>query len=209
MKSLLKSVGNFCLVVILIVNFGCYSPSKPVHTTAESVQEKLVPEVSLKSDRENLEELRNRISPEQKEDNDEIALVLGLVNNKNLSRPDIEQRFAQVVHRHRRKFQKKVTELRTHFTREERKQREQYLEEQKVERNRITKKGLSPQKTKSMLLDLDLKRQEFLSQLKDKRTDFEFEVNSQVKDFEFYMKEKQKEFAEQIKLRFSGQLKNQ
>ncbi len=201
MKSLLKSVGIFCLVGCSLVLMSCRTGSSVQESTPSAqVREELEGEISLKADREALSELRAAIPEEKKQNNDELALLLQLMGEVKLKPSDIQGRYQTLTQKHRKKFRDRVMRLRDQYRREEGKRRESFLKEQKELRDDFKRQKSDREQTREFFKDQDRRRQEFFANEKDRRKDFESEIQAQSKDFDSYMREKQKEFSEQLRL---------
>lgn len=201
MKSLLKSVGTICLLVVSLVLMSCRTgPKAEEDAPSAQVREELQDEISLKADRESLSELRAAIPEEKKQNNDELALLLGLMGEIKLKPSDIQGRYQNLAQKHRKKFRDRVSKLRDQYRREESKRREGFLREQKSLRDDFKHKKADREESKEFFAEQDRRRQEFFANEKDRRKDFESEIQTQSKDFDSYMNEKQKEFSEQLRL---------
>src|SRR5262245_25004689 len=114
MNSLLKSVGKLCLAGTLVGPLGCSSDSKQQDPPpSDQVREELAGEISLRKDREELDELRKAIPEEKKQANDETALVTQLMVENKIKPSELQRRFQELAQRRRASFRKKVEGLRT------------------------------------------------------------------------------------------------
>jgi Skp family chaperone for outer membrane proteins len=154
---------------------------------------------SLQADRKALDEMRSQIPPEKKRENDELALVLGMLNETKKSPADVRNQFDTALRKKRSLFDKDLTKERETFTKEERKKREAFLKSQTDQRTVFNREKHSREERTEFFKDLDGKRSEFFSVERDKRNDFESDVRERRKSFEDYVREKQNDFNQEHK----------
>ena len=156
-------------------------------------------EVSLKSDREQLSELRKEIPEDKQKSNDEMALFLSLM--KQGTEPNlVREKFSSIVSKKRTSFRAKVTRLREDFRKEETRKREDFLKEHKTRREDFAKSKHDQKANREFFSEQDKLRQRYFADERDRRQSFESELNAQSKDFESYMRERTNEFNEQYRL---------
>lgn len=183
---------------------ACSAPQKSAKEERaedrEKIQAQLSQEMSLKSDRSDLAELRKDIPDEKKKENDELALFLQLMNQSKESPTEMRDRFNSLVQKKRSAYREKVQRLREDYRHDETKRREDYLDAQKKRRDDFNRHKHDSRANREYYSDEDKKRQRFFADERDRRQSFESELNSQSKDFDNYMRERQKEFDEQYRL---------
>jgi hypothetical protein len=154
---------------------------------------------SLQADRKALDEARNQVPPDKKRQNDELALIVGMMNETKKSPSDIRSQFDSLLRKKRSLFDKDITKERETFTKEERKNREAFLKTQQAQRETFNHEKHSRDEKNDFFKDLDQKRAEFFSVERDKRADFESDVRERRKSFEDYAREKQDEFNQELR----------
>jgi len=152
---------------------------------------------SLQADRKALDELRAEIPGEVKRENDELALVLGMMSETKKSPSDIRSRFDSILRKKRSLFDKDITKERETFTKEERKKREEFLKSQRDQREVFGREKHSREERAEFFKELDHKRSEYFSVERDRRNDFESDVRERRKNFEDYVREKQNDFNQE------------
>lgn len=198
MNSTFKSIGKFFPLLILV---GCQTAKGPDEAApSDQVRSELSQEVSLKTDRDELAELRKEIPEEKKQANDELALLLNLMGEVKLKPSDVQGRVQTVMQKRRGEFRKKVMKLRENFRKEEAKRKEEFLKDQKAARGDFKPDKKDRDKTKEFYSEQDEKRRDFFAGEADRRKDFESEIKTQSADFDSYMRERQKELSEQVRL---------
>lgn len=198
MNSTFKSIGKFFPLLILV---GCQTPNGSDEAAPSAqVRAELAGEVSLKSDRDELAQLRKEIPEEKRQANDELAVLLGVMGEVKLKPSEVQSRVQNIMHKRRDEFRKKVLKLREDFRKEEARRKEIFLKEQKSARDSFKADKRDKDKTKEFYAGQDVRRREFFANEADRRKDFESETKTQSADFDSYMREKQREFSEQARL---------
>lgn len=167
----------------------------------QHVKETLGPEISLKSDREQLDTLRKDIPEKKKAANDELAFFLNQTTELKEPPTVLRERFQSLVQKKRSRFNEDVDRLRKNYDRDEKRRRDDFSEEQSDKRDRFKRKSKpSSEQTRQFFSDLDKERLDFYSREHDRRKDFEDEIKDQSANFNAYMKERSDEFVEQMRL---------
>lgn len=202
-KNCLNKTSIGLIAASLVFLIACQSTNKtrvlekenPVQLASE-----LDEEVSLKSDREQLNELRKNVPEAQKESNDELAMDLELMGKADRPAHEIRGKFQQKVRKLRQKFRDKSAEVRKKFRDVQKKQRDQFLKNLKAEREDFRKEKVEREATKEFFSKQDRERNEFFAMQKDQRKEFESEINQKSKDFHGNMRERIKQFDEQMRI---------
>ncbi len=180
---------------------GCATSTGSSHVDdRKQVEQELSGEMSLKADREQLQDLRKEIPEERRKTNDELALYLQLMRQGTEQPQTMREKFTSIVQKKRQAFRDKVSHLRENYHRSEQKRREEYLSEQKNKRSSFMSTKRKSEETNEFYKDQDRERQAFFAQERERRLAFEAEVSAQSKDFDSYMREKNNEFIEQYRL---------
>lgn len=189
-------------VLAALILPGCSTPNlqKDMARDRENVQKELQSEMSLKADREKLQELRQEIPPEKQKSNDELALYLGLMRQGTEQPQVVRDKFNVLVERKRTSFREKVQRLRENYRRDEAARRDTFLEEQKSERSSFQGSKHKPNETRDFFSKQDHHRQNFFADERARRSNFESDVTAQSRDFDSYMREKVNEFNEEYRL---------
>jgi hypothetical protein len=152
----------------------------------------------LSADRAELAELRKEIPESTREQNDEIAFVLGLMAKSTKPPSEIRSQFNGIVRKKRDQFDKDIRKEREVFTSGERKKRDSFLKALNEERAEALKAKPSRERRAEILKDIDQKRAEFFSVERDRRNDFESDVRERRKNFEDYVRAKTNEFNQEV-----------
>jgi hypothetical protein len=163
---------------------GCSSSQKSQEPAAA---QELEEEVKLKSDRSELDEIRQQVPEDIKSQNDELAFTLGLTAEGKKSPTEIWSKFNDAVRKRRETFDKQE------------KKREEYLGAQKKNREKFFAKKVPQDERQSFSNEQDSKRREFFDDERDKRKDFESNLREKRSDFEAYLREKRSNFDNEMK----------
>lgn len=189
------------LTCLLCCSCTTYRSNHEIHEgDRKNIDDQLGPEISLKADREALEEFRKQIPEEKKQSNDELALYLQLMKQGTENPQMVRDKFTVLVEKRRSSFRSKVQKLRDDYHHQETKRRDAFLDKQKSKRNSFTGSKHSSAETREFFGQQDKDRQEFFADERDRRGNFESEISAQSKDFDSYMREKMNEFNEQYRL---------
>jgi hypothetical protein len=212
MKSHLKSEGKYfpvrrfsCSLVSLLALFGVLgcqtgnrSSSKPSDLIKHSQQ--LNDEVSLKSDRSELEALRGDIPQATQMQNDELAMDLELMAKAKQPPHEIRAQFQQKVRKLRTQFRDKTQKVRAQFRDSQAREREEFLNETQRERDDFKSNKPDREKSKEFYAAQDLKRRDFYENQKAQRREFEAQLEQKNKDVNGNMKTRIDQFEEQLRL---------
>lgn len=183
---------------LLLISVACSSVSKKEANAGKRVEPPIVAdEVSLKADRSEFAEMRKEIPDDVKRENDELALVLGMMSNSNEEPSKIRERFNKAVRDRREKMDKDLRKKREDFSRTEQRTREDFLKKQTADREKFVKGKNSSDARKRFFEDQDLKRKDFFAGQADKRKEFESQVTDTRKNFEDYLREKTNSFNQE------------
>ncbi|MCB0406984.1 MAG: hypothetical protein KDD34_02205 [Bdellovibrionales bacterium] len=213
MNSHLKSEGKkfrlwrivtfFIAGPLLLSSIGCQTGEKSRTSEWENpakYSQELSEEVSLKSDRSQLEELRKEIPQETKVANDELAFDLELMGKANKQPYEIRNVFQGKVRKIRERFRQKSQDVRKKFRDTQKKQRDQVLEQLKTERGEFKKQKPDREQNKEFFAKQDRERKDFFEKQKDQRKEFESDMQQKSKDFHANMRERVDQFNEQLRL---------
>jgi hypothetical protein len=186
------------LLILAAVGLVACSSSSPNSYHQDESQRPLVDDkYSLQADRQAMESLRSQVPADKKRENDELALVLGMMSEVKKKPMDIRGQFDSILRKKRALFDKDISKEREVFTKEERKKREAFLKAQKDQRDFFGKEKHTREERAEFFHDQDAKRSEFFADERDKRGDFESDVRERRKNFEDYVREKQNDFNQE------------
>jgi hypothetical protein len=154
-------------------------------------------EVSLRSDRSDLNDLRKDVPDDVKKTNDELATVLSMMKDGTDEPSKVRDRFDSVVRKKREKFDNQLHKRREDFTKTERKTREDFLKQAGKDRDSFSGKKHSSDARKEFFDEQDSKRREFFADQNDKRKEFESQIGEERKTFDDYMREQQNSFNQE------------
>lgn len=191
----------FVLMVCACQQTSSQPNVEPDKTSGSKVNAPLVDEkYSIKEDREQFEELRKNVPPDQRRQNDELATMESFFADIKKSASDVRSRFQKLTSKKRDLFNKDMTKKRETFVKNERKNREDFVK--KIEKERQTysaDKKQTREQRKEFFDQHDLKRKDFFSAQKEKRDEFEADMRDARKNFEDYIKEKTDTFNQEHK----------
>lgn len=155
-------------------------------------------DVSLKSDRSELDKLRSEIPDDVKKQNDEIAMVLSYVYRESEEEPNrLRDRFQAAIRKRREAMDKHLRQSRDSFSKEERRLRDEFLKQSKAERDEYLSRKRSQDDRKKFFDVQEDKRRAFFADQTEKRKDFESQVQDERKKLEDFVREKQNLFNQE------------
>jgi hypothetical protein len=190
----------FILLGMGLVLIGCSSQeTKPANTYRDSTDQRPIVDdkYSLTQDRKEMEAMRSQIPDDKKTENDELALILGLMSDVKKEPSEIRRKFDTQLRKKRELFNKDMSKERDQFTKDERKKRESFLKAQTDARTIYQRERQTKEARAEFFNDQDSKRKEFFADLREKRNDFESDVLERRKNFEDYAREKSNEFNQE------------
>ncbi len=168
-------------------------------------------QVSLAEDRAYIEDLRHKIPEDKRQENDELALFLNILNPKSgveISPLEARQRFSSVMRRKREAHNKALQSERKTYTQKERDAREKFMEKLKDDRDSFYSTSKDPKERRRFTEKQSQSREKFFAENRENRQAFEEGVRVKQKDFDFLVKTKteefnqlHKEYSEQYKLK--------
>lgn len=165
------------------------------------VRERLTGEISLKSDRQKLDDLRKKEPEDKKVANDELAFFLTQTGELKQDPNVVRERFQLLVQKKRSRFNEAVDRLRKEYAEDERKRRDDFNTDRNSKRDAYMKKQHPPtDETRAFYSQMEKDRLDFYSRERDRRKDFDDEIQTQQKEFSAYIKERTDEFNEQMRL---------
>lgn len=190
--------------VLLILITACTSRARKAETNREEdraqIDAQLQSEMSLKTDRSELAEIRADIPEEKQRENDELALFLKLMGQGTEQPSTVRDKFARLVANKRSSFREKVERLRADYKAAELKRREEFTKAAQKKRDRYFIKKRDPKASQSFMAEQEKERLRVSAEERERRQSFEAELSTRSKDFESYMRERTNEFNEQLRL---------
>ena len=196
------SVGFVALLVIGISSCASTDREKDEAKAAKvNAPVEVSDEVSLKSDRAQFDEARKEIPDDIKKQNDEIALVMGMMTKGGGDEDPskIRDRFSKALRDRREKHDKILWKKREDFTKNERKERDAFMHDLQKSRDEFSKRKVKSDERKEFFDKQEEARKEFFANQSDKRKEFESDATEDRKTFEDYAREKQNSFNEEIR----------
>lgn len=191
-------------VLVMGLALGCFTSCQSLMksskaASAPALKEVKIPqEVSLKEDRSQLDGMRQEVSEDVRRENDELALILGLMSKGDEEPSKVRERFNKLLRGKREKTDREFRKARENYTDNERKKRDIFLRDLKAEREEFLKrKGLSPQERREFFSEQDNKRNTYFADERDKRKEFESEITEKRREFEDYWRERNNEFNQE------------
>lgn len=152
--------------------------------------------LKLSSDRKALEEIRQRIGEDQRQANDELALILKDLSGDKPNFSRARERFEREARRARAAFQKNLEVERKEFTRAERKNKADFLAELERERRDSLTSRISREDRSRFFQDQDGKRREYFARERERSADFESDVRERRRNFDEYLKDQREKFKD-------------
>jgi hypothetical protein len=154
----------------------------------------------LSADRQELEEMRKEIPPDQQRKNDEVAFLMKLLNDNPEREPSkIREDFDRAIRKKRELVSKNFNKEREEFTKNERKTRDEFLKNQAKSRKDFLGGKHTKSEREEFFNDQDEKRREYFAAQREKRNDFEADMNERRRNFEDYAREKSNEFNAELR----------
>ncbi|MDZ4678070.1 MAG: hypothetical protein SGI74_11260 [Oligoflexia bacterium] len=177
--------GKFFLILAFVVatcllSLGCSTSGPEKAATSEEIEN----EVSIKSDKENLDELRKDIPEEVKKSNDRIAATLKRWKQQKMAPEDLRSRFSDEIRKAREAMDKKHQRQRADFQKQKAKKRKEFQEKQKEARDDFFSHKPKGERRSDFISDQSTERERFNSDLRDERQDFEESIKDERKIFE-------------------------
>jgi hypothetical protein len=194
MKTLVFSMQTL-LATGFVLATGLVACTTPRNAPTKLVQD----EYSLKSDRSKLDRIRKDIPKDVKEENDELAYVLGLFQQDREPPYRIREKWQREVERRRTRLNREMTALRDTYNREEKKKRDEQTRLQREKREQFSAKKPTAEMRRSFYEEQESQRQDYRSVERENRDDFERDVREKRKDFEDYIRTRQTEFDQQFR----------
>ena len=178
---------------LLVLFLGACASTRPDSQEAPIVEGSY----RITEDRSALDEVRKSIPTEVKEENDEKALDLRLLQDSNLKIDEKKSRFDSALRKKREAFNKNMNRTRETFTKNERRKKETFLKELAADRKNFQSQRRDKEERSQFFRDQDEKRRNFFADERDLRNQFESDVRTQRKDFDDYVKSRQNSFYQE------------
>lgn len=156
-------------------------------------------EISLKEDREHLEELRKEIPDSLQDENDELAGILKFTSKMGEPPNKIRDRFEKTLRLMRKNFDEQQRRDRVRFDREEKEKRRAFLDEQKRKRMQFVEGKHSHEESRNFFSNQEEENRVFFSIQQEERRNFESEITSKRNEKQAYFTEKSNEFNQELK----------
>lgn len=202
-STLLRTI--FCTLLGVLMMTGCAtyrSDSSNRVAGDEKILGEQHGEVSLRSDRSDLDQARKDIPDEIKKQNDEIAMLMSFVVRDSEEEPSrLRERFSTALRKKRDAIDKKVRRARDDFSKKEKADRDAFLKKSKADRDRFVSGSSrrSSDDRKRFFDDQEDARKSFFADQQEKRKDFESRINDERKDSEDFIREKQNAFNQELR----------
>lgn len=178
----------------LVLGFGLTVISCASRSQRSEKNEASMAEVSLKSDRSHLDQIRNEIPEPVQQKNDELAYILSLMKEGKTPPQKVRSQFYQQTRKTRDRFREMQRKKRDQFNKEERKSRKIFLDGLKKEKDHFKGRETTREQRKEKYDDWDARRKEYFDSERTKRKEFESESREESKSFDAEMRDKQKQF---------------
>ncbi|PIS11565.1 MAG: hypothetical protein COT73_03285 [Bdellovibrio sp. CG10_big_fil_rev_8_21_14_0_10_47_8] len=197
-----KSIFSVFLASTLALILGACSTSSERRNTyrSDNGDRPLVDEkYSLSADRQALDHLRSQEPEDRRRENDELALILGLMSEVKRPPSEVRNQFDQILRKKRELFNKDLSREREEFTKTERKKRETFLKDSQRARDEFNRDKHSREQRTEFYQEQSEKRSEYFADERDRRSDFESDVRERRKNFEDYARSKQNDFNQEYR----------
>ncbi len=187
--------------MVLLWLLGCSGIQKrdQMKSSESSEGEKNESEITIKSDRSYLDDLRKEVPEDVRSENDELATILNLMSGTKNPPSEINNRFQHILRRSRKKFEDQQRRDRSQFDRSERKKRDEFLATKKKEQEKFLNEKRSKEERAEFFRNHDEEKRLFFSDLQDRRREFESETRIKRNDQESYFRERTSTFNQELK----------
>jgi hypothetical protein len=155
---------------------------------------KIFEEVSLKSDRAKMDELRAAIPESQRKENDELSGIDEFFAGGEQEPNRVREKFEHALRSKREKMNGILRKKREDFANLEKKTRDEHLKKSTAARNDMVKGKLSADERKEFASEQEQIRAQHFGEERDRRKAFESEITDQRHTFEDYAREKRGQF---------------
>lgn len=157
-------------------------------------------ELSLEQDRKELDKLRKDIPSDVKVENDDLAFILKLFDDKKRESNGIRREFDNAINRVRKKKQSDWKKIRDDYNKKEKEIRSAYVSAAAQKRKEfLASKPVKENSDRFFAEERDA-RKAFFSDERDKRGDFESDQKAEKKTFEEFISGKRKEFDDLMRI---------
>lgn len=200
MNSHLKSFSQTSRILLVWSALGC---AQKVSTPEAAVlrkdlDQKLSTEVSLKADRDYLEEARKELPVEIKKANDELAFDLAQLSTVKEHPSVVSSRFQEKVRKLHERYRQQSSKVRDDYNREERGRRDAFLKKSQQTREAFHRKRADRAETQGFYNELERQRRDFYAVERERRSEFDSEMRLRAKDFNDSVKERSDQFRSQL-----------
>lgn len=200
-SPLVTVASVWLLPLVILVGFSQACDHAPKRAESANSPD----EVSLKADRSEYDRLRSEIPKEQRQENDELALILQSINKNSMSEEEpaaIRNRFSKVMREKRSAYDKVMRAKRDEVKKTEKAKRDEFLNQLREERatymSRLAPKS-KPAERQAFFASQDQKRQAFFAAEADRRREFESTATEERKSFEDSAREMTNKFNEEMR----------
>jgi hypothetical protein len=183
----------FLLLPLLLCSLAACASNTESTVDAPLVEGKY----KLSADREALQEIREQIPEDKRQENDEIAYSLQWMGEVKRPPGEVREKFNSGVSKKRALFQKDMQTRRETFVKKERKDREEFQRELETSRKAFSSKKPGSEERKRFYDEHDTKRKDFYSSQRERRDAFEADIRDRRKNFDDYIREKTAEFNQE------------
>ena len=148
---------------------SCETPAPKPRPQPKGDAAPIPDEVSLREDRSSLEELRKGEPEEIKKQNDELALLLGLMKDGTEEPSKVRERYNKIVRDKREKMDKRLRKERDAFSKSEKKGRDDFMKAAAKDRSKFMARKRSPEASKDFFDQQENKRKARFDEEREKR----------------------------------------
>ncbi len=184
----------FIILFLFVFGFAIGSSLKAFGLEPDKEKPLVDDKYRLTKDREEFEKLRSQIPTEKRQENDEVAFVLGLMSELKYTPNEVREKFNTALRKKRDLFNKDMKRYREDFVKSEKSNRDKFTNELSEQRKGLKNRKMSSKERSEFNSNLEAKRKEFYVEQKEKREEFESAIRDQRKNFEDYAREKTNNF---------------
>jgi hypothetical protein len=208
-----RSEGKFCrlyLSLVILCLFGCVSGTRssdirkqpavaPDFQAPSLVSEPLAEEASLSEDQKELEELRQNVPEDRRQQNDELREILSFMGELKDPPHRVRERFDRASRRVREKHRKEVQRAREAFNKQEKEYRDTFYKKLKHEREDFLSSKPTREKRQKYFDEQDTQRRDFQADERDRRHQFTSDLKMKDDDFNQRLRDLTTEFNQEYK----------
>ena len=191
-KQFLPGLAMYVLALTMLQ--GCTTSKTGPQSNRYQPPSELTEEISLAEDRSELANLREKVPPAVRKENDELAFYLKMMETETKPPYRIRSRFNTLYNRKRNRFRKLMQRERARFNKAETRLKEDFLKQMKRDRDEFYEGKPPRDRIKDFSRDQDEERRRFFANQRERRRDFSDQMRQMQRDFDQNMRDLRSDF---------------